>query len=334
MAGGRKLERLVISLATVLITLIVPGLVLERLGLRGAGVVGLVGLAAVIATAVLGWRVGALVGVCVTVGTVLADAAGGSWWAATLVMVLASVAYGFSALRGWQHGVVLAPIALAFVVADPPSGSWSGDRPLLAIALATAVTVAFGVLVAAALARGKEPKPQPAVSPLRARGFAIMVGIAAAITTPITVLGGWGHAGAWLIMTPLIVIQPSLKDAVGKSIRRAAGTVAGFVIALGVSTVIPEPWALYVIGSICAGVALYGLGRAWDYSIVATALTVAVILLEGVSTSVADTGRWRLIATLLGVGIAIALSAAMTPLYKVAIKRANDTRDGDESMTR
>lgn len=321
MSRRRKVERLVVALATVGITLIVPGLVLERLGLSGAGVVGLAGLAAVIATSVLGWRVGALTGVFVTVGSVLADAAAGSWLAATLVMVVASVIYGFSALRGWQHGVVLAPIALAFVIAEPPSDGWAGDRPLLALGIATAATSIFGVLVTTGLARGRAPRPGPPVAPMRTRGFVIMLGIAAAITTPITVLAGWGHAGAWLIMTPLIVIQPSLSDAVGKSLRRAAGTVAGFIVAAGLAAVIPEGWVLYVIGAVFAGFALYAMGRSWDYSIFAAAVTVAVVLLEGVSTSVADTGRWRLIATLLGVGIAVALSAAMTPLYKREIHR-------------
>ena len=321
MPGRRKVEKFVVAVATVLITLIVPGLVLSRLGLTGAGVVGLAGLSAVIATAVLGWRVGALTGVLVTVGTVLADAAAGSWLAATIVMVLASMLYGFSAQRGWQRGVILAPIALAFVIAEPPTGGWSVDRPLLMVAVTTAATVTFGVLVATLLSRGSAPKPEHPVPPVRTRGFAIMLGVAAAITTPITVLAGWGHAGAWLIMTPLIVIQPSLSDAVGKSLRRAAGTVAGFIVAAGLAAVIPEGWVLYVIGAVFAGFALYAMGRSWDYSIFAAAVTVAVVLLEGVSTSVADTGRWRLIATLLGVGIAVALSAAMTPLYKREIHR-------------
>jgi len=74
----RAIEKLVIALVTVTITLIVPGLILGRIGLTHAGVVGLAGLAAVIATATLGWRVGAATGVAVTVGVVLADVAAAS----------------------------------------------------------------------------------------------------------------------------------------------------------------------------------------------------------------------------------------------------------------
>lgn len=90
MAQRRAIEKLVIALVTVNFTLIVPGLILERIGLTNAGVVGLAGLAAVIATATLGWRVGAMTGVVVTIGVVLADVAAASWLAATALMVLAS----------------------------------------------------------------------------------------------------------------------------------------------------------------------------------------------------------------------------------------------------
>lgn len=333
MARSRAIGKLVVALVTVNITLIVPGLVLERIGLSHAGTVGLAGLAAVIATAMLGWRVGAATGVFVTAGVMLADAAAVSWLAATAVMVLASVAYGLTAMRGWQRGLILAPIALAFVVAEPPTSVLTGDRPVLLLGVATAATVTFGVLVAAALSRGSSPKASTPVPRLRARGFALMLGLAAAITTPITMLAGWGHAGGWLIMTPLIVIQPSLHDAMGKSLRRAGGTIVGFAIAFGVSLVIPQGWVLYCVGAAFAGFALYAMGRPWDYSVTATAITVAVVLLEGTSTSVADTGKWRLIATLLGVGIVLALIAALTPLYMRVIARSEPEGRSETSTT-
>lgn len=315
--------RLLVSLAIAGITLVVPGVLLEQAGVTGAGVIGLAGLAATIASATLGWRVGALAAVVVTAGVVLADAAAGSWLTSTLVMVAVSAGYGLSATRGWQRGLSLVPIAIAFVIASPPSTGWSGDRPLLAIAVVTAATAAFGVVVSALLTRHPTSAQQSAVNAVRARGYAIMLAIAAVVTTPIAVLGNWGHPGGWLIMTPLIVIQPQLHDAVEKSWRRALGTIIGFVIAFGCSVVIPAGWGLYVIGAAFAGFALFALGRSWSYSIFATALTVAVVLLEGTSTSVADTGRWRLLATLLGVGVAIAIVAAMAPLYKKWNRRAD-----------
>lgn len=319
--------KFLVSMATVTITLVVPGVILERAGVSNAGVVGLSGLAVVIATATLGWRVGVGTGVAVTAGVVLADAFSGSWFLATVVMVLGSVAYGLTAQRGWQRGVILAPIAMGFAIAEPPAQAWPGDHPLLLITVAMVATSAFAVLVTVVLSRGASSLSPTPVAPLRARGFALMLGIAAAVTTPITVLAGWGHAGGWLIMTPLIVIQPALHDAVAKSLRRAGGTVAGFIVAVGIGELIPEPWALYILGAVFAGFALYAMGRHWDYSVFAAAVTVAVVLLEGTATSVADTGRWRLIATLLGVGIAVAVTAAMTPLYVRENKRAGAVPD-------
>jgi len=44
-------------------------------------------------------------------------------------------------------------------------------------------------------------------------GYASMLAVATAISTVIALLGGWGHTGGWLIMTPIIVIQPMLHDA-------------------------------------------------------------------------------------------------------------------------
>lgn len=330
-ADIHKVMKFVVVMATAMITLVVPGLILQRAGIANAGVVGLAGLAVVLATATLGWRVGVLTGGLVTAGVVLADAVAGSWVSATLLMVLASVLYGLSAKFGWQRGVSLAPIALAFVIAEPPSQAWAGDHPLLLIAVAAAATSAFGVLVTVVLSRGKSSLSPVPVSSRRAQGFAVMLGIAAAVTTPISVLAGWGHAGGWLIMTPLLVIQPALNDAVTKSMRRATGTVVGIVIAVGIGALIPEPWVLYFVGTVFAGLAMYAMDRRWDYSIFVSGMTVAVVLLEGTATSVTDTGRWRLIATLLGVGIAIAVTAVMSPFYVRANRRAGVTSNAPES---
>ena len=156
-------------------------------------------------------------------------------------------------------------------------------------------------------------------------GYATMLAVATVISTAIALLGGWGHTGGWLIMTPIIVIQPMLHDAWAKSLRRAAGTVGGFLIASFIGLVVPIPAVEYALGIIFAAAVIYAMESKWNYATYSLLITVAIVLLEGTNTSVPHTALLRIVATLTGVGIALGMIGLATPVYRRQNRRTPTT---------
>lgn len=168
---------------------------------------------------------------------------------------------------------------------------------------------------------GQQPAGQGKVSTSRASGFAAMVASAAAITTAIAVIGQWHHAGGWLIMTPFLVLQPYLRDALSRSVKRGLGTILGFAVSFAIATVLNQGWVIYALGIGCAALTLYALQRHWDYAVYTAALTVSIILIQGAGTSIEQTGQLRLAATIIGVLISLAIMVVANPVYRAAIPR-------------
>ena len=132
---------------------------------------------------------------------------------------------------------------------------------------------------------------------------------------------GLGHAGAWLLMTYFVVIQPYLQDGWRKALERAIGTVFGFVIAMGLGLVIEVEWLLLALG---VGGLVLGIwvriknAPYWAYT---AALTVGIVLAEGASNSVVSTGEQRLWATVVGTGASLAAMAVLVPIYRRSAQR-------------
>jgi len=317
-------RRVLVPLVVTLVALALPGVALSYLGLPGAASsVGLSGLAAVIATYVLGWRIGLGVVAAFAVGTPACLLASEHWLGAGVLMAAVGFAFGMTATRGWERGLTLVPIAFGFAVADPPRVAL--DIANLAAVTGVSITVALlAVVIVHAITRGHHLGVHGQVPRLRGIGYACMLAIAGAITTAIAVHGSWLHAGGWLIMTPFIVLQPDLKEALRKSLKRGLGTIAGFAIAFLLANLVSNDWSAYAIGIGACLLALYALDRHWDYAAYATALTVAVVFIEGAGTSISQTSELRLAATVLGVGICLATMAVANPIYVRADRRARE----------
>ena len=150
----------------------------------------------------------------------------------------------------------------------------------------------------------------------RATAFATLLTVTTVATTSIAVGWHWGHAGGWMVMTPFIVIEPYLQSGWHKSLGRAAGTVGGFAIAIGLSTVLGTSPLLAVAGVGFAAMAIIADVRHLDYGLYALFLTPAVVVLEGWGGNVEQTAVLRLEATLIGVGLALVAMAIARPMYR------------------
>ncbi|MEI8082465.1 MAG: FUSC family protein, partial [Actinomycetes bacterium] len=134
-----------------------------------------------------------------------------------------------------------------------------------------------------------------------------------------------GHAGAWLMLTIIVVLQPFVKDGFIKVIHRAAGTILGFIIAFGIASVTQIPVVLEVLGMVImigAIVIMITKRPYWEY---ATALTTAIVLLEGANTSVIATDEMRLGATMVGCVAVLIVTAVVQPFAKHSSLKAGVT---------
>lgn len=313
------------------VCVLVPGLVLHRLGIPHGGTIGLAGVATMVSALLLGWRLGLLSAVVLSVGLTVADAAAHLWITATIVMVVVSVLYGLSSLKGWQWGLMMTAIQFTVFTADPPTRDLTLTHPvsLVKVFLVLTATTAFALVSVALVTGGRgsgaeEPTPRDRVVP-----YAVILGIAAAITTSIVVLGHFKGAAA-LMMTPIIVLEPRLEHGMFQRVLdRGWGVAAGSLLAMGASVALDDEWAVYVLGAIAASLALFAQAAKWEYRRYVEAITATVVLLSGSRAAILANGRERLLALALGLAISLVLTALALPF----LLRAHRSESGEGDVT-
>ncbi len=253
------------------------------------------------------------------IATTLAVLADGSPLWSLCVMGLVAGVCGLSARYGWWGSASAIPIAIAFVITDPPHPlreSGTLQNAMLA-GVVMALASAWAALFASKL-RGRIhfPSANPA-STKRTMAFAAVVAVLVGGTSWVVARYDLGHGGAWMMMTILLVMQPYGARTLQRSLHRALGTLLGFAIAFAIGFVIHPPWALFVLGLACMGIALSLLGGTNPYWKIVTWITPAVVLLEGYSGSVIETDRIRLTYTLVGAAVALTALVVLAGADKV-----------------
>lgn len=228
-------------------------------------------------------------------------------------------ACALSAKQGLHSPALMVPIFISFVLAAPPEVVGMSGVPA---ALMTGAVLTLGGLWATGSARlllghrhldveRKRLTTQAAV--LYAITMTLVLGIAT-----------WGvltyakfHQGAWLLLTLIIVLQPSPHDTLTRSLQRLGGTMIGGIFAFLLILAGVESTLALVVGGVILFAALtmrYALKRPyWEY---VTVLTPAAILLNtpGLdAVSVAeDRVAFTIIATVVGVAVALAIKVLIT----------------------
>lgn len=282
-----------------------------------AGTAALAGVVGLFAGLLTGWRLGLGVLAGFSVASALAVPAGASPWTAGLLLAVTAGVTGLSAVNGWSGMLMMVPIAVAFVMADPPPAQVGSLDPALAVLLATVVGSGWGLVVGLGIRiKVKLPKSN-AVSPVRAQLYAAALALLVGIAAWLVVQFQWGHGGAWFILTILVVYQPYLQDAMVKDVHRAAGTLIGFAVAMGLAWLIPNSRVLAAIGALCfLGALLVKTDPKQPYWLFVAFLTPAIVLLESAGHSVVATADARLGFTLLGTGVALGAELLLRPAYR------------------
>lgn len=308
----------ILALLISVVAFVMPFLVLSNMGYTNiAPVVSLVSFGILITAILLGLRIAIGASVVTGVLATLTSVASSATVIAIIAMVLIAIGFGITARYGWNRALATLPIALSFVVAESPAqGSWLSSLVMGVAMILSGIAISILVVLIRHISK-KPALPAPAeLSWTRTWAFVLLLAVATVMTSSIAILNDWGHTGGWLIMTPFIVMQPYVQDGWRKSLDRGAGTLAGFLVAMAVGTYIANTTVLYLISFAFMVGAVYTMVSHRSYALYAFFLTPTIVIIEGIGRSVTQTAENRLVATALGVAIALAAMAIAAPVYR------------------
>jgi hypothetical protein len=236
-------------------------------------------------------------------------------WLAAVVLASAAFLRGYAAKAGMHNALVMALISLGFIVAVPPSPDTVLAAPIF-IAAVCLVAGLWATLVTFMLRNQLSAPDHQHLESIRVLAFSIALAFLVGVATWFVVAFDLGHTGAWIILTIVIVFQPSLGAGFKKAGSRAVGTVLGILAAIAIGAVFPAGPFLYVIGAGALITALYFTLVARPYWWFAASLTLAIVLLESAGSTVEQTAEDRLVATLIGLAGTVAVLLVLSPLSK------------------
>lgn len=223
-----------------------------------------------------------------------------------------------AAIRGLHSPLLMVPVFISFVLVAPPRVNGASD---VVAVLVTGGVIALGGLWMSGVARvlfGKSsggPDRQD-FSTKTTLVYAVTMAIVLGVAAWIVMTQAKYHQGAWLLLTLIVVMQPSPHDTMTKSLQRLGGTLLGGAVALVLILVGLNPPYTLILGGVCFFVAFtarFGLKRPyWQFM---AALTPGIILLDeqgGDGLRVAEERvGFTLIATIIAVAITLGIKAIM-----------------------
>ena len=228
------------------------------------------------------------------------------------------IGVGLAGLRGWNMLASTMAVFCAFLVVTPTQigdvAMFEGAavefsfRACWSTALAVVVCGCFTALVTPLLLRGRPQRPpRPPIRPQAAYWMAGGIGLLLFVEAWISLSEYRVPAAHWLMLTTLMIVQPSSADTIRRGIHRAIGTVAGAGIAAAI-VVAGTPLGLRMaIGYVVLIAALTVMLSGRPYWLFATLLTPAVILLAEGTANGLDVTAARLGFTLMGIALAFGL---------------------------
>lgn len=322
-----KKVKALLGLVVVVIVVMAPGLVLSLLDHPAyASVAGFGALSCLVATFVGGWRLGFIVSLPLAVASALALATADNPFLAALLVLVVALAAGLTAKRGFSAALMLSVITVAFVLSQPPVGSSATVTEAVQGGVIMLLSGVFASLVGALVTRRGTPmKPEP-YGWARTLNYAVVLAVLLAVSAWFVVQFQLQHSGAWLMMTIIVVMQPSMRDGFRKALERAVGTVVGVVIALVIGLIAFPSSIVYLIA--VAFLVLAVIMRVQDkpYWQFAAFLTPAVVLLQGTKDSITSTAQERLLATLIGAGAALLVMGAEALVLRNRVESAVNDR--------
>ncbi len=310
--------RVVLSILLIVLP-IAPSLLLAIVHLQaGAGTFVLSAFAVLLGTVMASPRVGVRIGVLLALASAVAILVAPNPWGSAVLMAAIAAVYGYSARVGISSAILMAPIALGFLLAMPaqvvaPADGIANAAIIGGVALAGG---AWGLVLGWALGRRA---PHAAPTPIDRRDalfFAAVLAVVAGIAQGVVTQFDLAHGGAWLLLTIFLLIQPSFQESWTRSLHRILGTALGFVIALVIGLLVQGSLWGYLLGMLFLGAAIYvKLDSRRPYWQFVTLLTPGIVLAESSSSDIVRTDLTRLWFTLVGATVTIVVLVVLHPVF-------------------
>jgi hypothetical protein len=236
-------------------------------------------------------------------------------WLAALVLACSAFLRGYAAKAGMHDALIMAVISLGFIVASPPKPEISMSAPLY-VAVIAMVSMLWATLIMFLLRHRLHRHRLTPLDPIRVLAFSVALDFLVGVATWFVVDFDLGHTGGWIILTIVVVFQPSLGAGLKKGTHRAAGTVLGFLISIAIGALVGTGPLLYLVGTAFLMAAFVLMLQGRPYWMYATVLTPAIVLLESAGSTVDQVAKERLVATTAGVAITLLVLLALAPLAK------------------
>ena len=319
----QQLRTLAIDVAIMVIAGFAPAILMGIIGWSdGANVAILAGLAVFIACmGGMGWRTGLVISVPFALLTGLADWAAPNPWLAAIVLAIAAFLRGYAAKAGLHDALTMSVIALGFIAASPVPSSTSIPSPVL-VGVVSLVAALWATLLMYLLRHRLPVRQHTGLDPVRVIPFSLILAALVGVATWFVVDLNLGHTGGWIILTILVVFQPTLGAGFVKAAHRAAGTVLGFVIAIIIGALVTNSVILSLAGAAFLMISFILLLQGRAYWLYATVLTPAIVLLESAGSTVDEVADERLAATLIGVAATVLVMLALVPVSKYLSARS------------
>ena len=327
--GLAKTKSIVVSVLLMVIAGFAPAIVMGALGWKSAVSVAMLGglVTFLACTMGRGAQTGLIIAVPFSVMTALAVWSAPYALAAAVVLAAAAFLRGYGAKAGLHNALMGTVIALGFTVADPPNFDASIPSAVLA-GVVMLVTTLWVTLVVFLARKWVHPPKLQAMDTAEALWFSSILAIMVGVATWCVVEFDLGHGGGWIILTIVVVYQPTLGAGFKKAGARALGTLVGFLISIVVGLVVTSGPLLYVVGTVFMVAAMVVMIQGRPYWWFAAFLTPAIVLYESAGSTVSKVALERLEATLVGVAGTLLVMLILLPLAK----HYRSTREGSEQQ--
>lgn len=308
-----------IAVALMVITGLLPSLGIGLLGWdTGTNIAMLAGIAVFMACiGGNGWRTGLAICLPFAVLAGLADWAAPEPWLAAIVLAVAAFLRGYAAKVGQHNALMMVVIALGFIVVSPASAN-SADSFTSAIyvALLSLACGLWATLVTFVLRHRLHAREHIGLDPIRVLAYSLSLAGLVGVATWFVVDLRLGHAGGWVILTIVVVFQPSLGAGFTKALSRAAGTILGISIALVAGVLVSGIWLAYLVGTLFLIASFLFMLQGRPYWLFVALLTPGIVLFDSAGSTVQAVAQERLGATLVGVVATVLVMLALAPLGK------------------
>jgi len=308
-------EVVVVLLSLGLAEFLSRGLHLDRAG----GVLCLASVASLLVSARLGGRSAQLGVASLAVLSVPAVFSQRDPLLATIVLTATALGLGLSAR--WQLKPVywLLVVILCILITSSPLPPNPTPMEVARLAIGLFGSGSGAVLLQSKLvsrfAGAPLPVPFAVVHSWRRSGaHALMLASAAVVTTPIALQHHWHTTGLWLILTPFLVMQPVVKDSWSVAVHRSLGTLAGVLLVIGLAFALPPSVPLQLPAIAAALITVLIAVKKGHRALMITTLTVTIVLFNSRIDTLMVMADQRVLASALGIAIALALMALAHPI--------------------